>query len=338
MYGGLIQGNSVKQTIESGIYLASSSSDGNNGCQGFLVSGNDVNQACNNSYLVIGGKDNIISNNVARAGFNTGVQLWHCCQTTVSGNTIEKCNSKIYNGLGVLSDAWAGGLFADGDDNISGSATYQCKIFDNQVTECGQGRAASNYAIRVANDPFAVNPDADKVYVGGNQSSDADVHFQNDQSCTIIDMDTRQPDVTALQVAVTALEALHPANPIRVVEPNANDDDVPVLASDTFLLIKHSEKTGLTATLPSDAVNGSTVIIKNYQYGDGSEQGLGTDFKITVRPAQGQSPAHTIDYKFSHLELNANSLTSGDYGSENEACKLLYYHADRTWLAIQDSY
>ena len=121
--GGLIQGNVTRQTAESGIYLASSSSDGNNGCQGFVVQNNDVYQACNDSYLAIGGRDNVICDNVARSGFNTGVMLWHCCQTTVSGNKIEKCNSKIYNGLGVLADAWAGGLFADGDTNIYGSAT-----------------------------------------------------------------------------------------------------------------------------------------------------------------------------------------------------------------------
>ena len=328
----------VEKTAESGLYLAASSYTGATGCQGFLVSQNIVTQACNNSYLIIGGRSNVITDNVCRSGFNTGIMCWHCCQTTVSGNKIEKCNSKDWSGKGTLGDAFAGGIWVDGDDAIYGSATYQCKLFDNHITECGQGRAAQNYAIRISNDAFSGA--ANKCYVGGNQTSDADVHFQNDQSVTVVDMETRQPDVTALQTAVTALEAYHPANPIRVVEPSANDEDVPVLASDTFLLIKHSEKTGLTATLPSNATNGSTVIIKNFQYGDGSNQDAfnNIEFKITVRPAQGQSPAHTIDYKFSYLELMANSLTSGDYAGENEACKLLYYHPDRTWLAVQDSY
>ena len=49
VFGGLVQGNVVSKTAESGIYLASSLYTGATGSIGFLVSQNIVTQACNNS-------------------------------------------------------------------------------------------------------------------------------------------------------------------------------------------------------------------------------------------------------------------------------------------------
>ena len=120
-----------------------------------------------------------------------------------------------------------------------------------------------------------------------------------------------------------------------VYENLSNNDDVPIFRSDKVVLIKHDQVTGLTATLPSDAQNGQNVVIKNYHIGDGS--GLG-DYKITVRPAQGQTPAHKIDYKFDTLELKASSYASGLMSDENEAARLMWYALDATWISLQDAY
>ena len=265
--------------------------------------------------------------------------LWHCSETKVVANKIEKCNLADWNGLGVLADAWAGGISVDGDDSIAAYSTYQVKIFDNQVTECGQGRAAQNYAIRIANDPF-VFPATDKCYVGGNQSSDADVHFQNDQNCTIIDMDSRtQPGVfssaekTAIQTSVTALEAYHPVTP-TVYEGLNTNDTVTLQASDRFVLIKHHVE-GLTVQLPSNAVNGQILCVKNYNTGDASQGG---NYIITVVPAPSQTPNHVIDYKYSSLELKASTIASGLLSDTNETVRLLWYDSDSSWVALNDAY
>ena len=107
-----------------------------------------------NSILVIGGRDNTVSENLCKGGWNTAVMLWHCTQITVSDNKIEKTNFSIYNGQGVLSDSWGAGIVADGDDNIYTSSTYQARITNNVITEPSIGRAVAIYAIRIMNDPF----------------------------------------------------------------------------------------------------------------------------------------------------------------------------------------
>ena len=324
MYGGLIQGNTILQTVESGIYLASSSDDGNNGCQGIIVQNNDVNQACNNSYLCIGGRDNVICDNVARSGFNTGIMLWHCCQTTVSGNKIEKCNSKIYNGLGVLSDSWAGGLFADGDTNIYGSATYQCKIFDNHITECGIGRAAQNFAMRIGNDAFSGA--ADKCYVGGNQSQDADIHFKNDEGVTVLDMETR---------TVPEASGIRKNTNIRVVTVTAAGD-TPLLNTDWLVVISHDAVSSVTCTLPEDAAHGQIICVKN-----GSNSSAGTTSTDIVVETSGDT-SQLIDGRFSGITLRGSDSQSGGTENEsNQAARMIFDNVsdpDGIWWSVSDAF
>ena len=87
--------------------------------------------------------------------------------------------------------------------------------------------------------------------------------------------------------------------------------------------------------MPSDAQNGQIITVKNYHIGT---VGPSDDFKITVRPAQGQTPAHKLDYKFDTLELLASSSASTLMDSPNEAAKLVFYALDATWITVQDAY
>ena len=85
-------------------------------------------------------------------------------------------------------------------------------------------------------------------------------------------------------------------------------------------------------------LHGQIIVIKNYQIGDGSEQS-GNDFLITVRPAQNQTPTHTIDGKFTSLTLNATSDASGALtGTPNEACRLMWESINKTSIALNDAY
>ena len=76
------------------------------------------------------------------------------------------------------------------------------------------------------------------------------------------------------------------------------------------------------------------VVIKNYQIGDGSNQLLGDDYLITVRPAQNQTPTHTIDGKFTSLTLNATSDASGALTGVNEACRLMWESVNKKSLRL----
>ena len=131
------------------------------------------------------------------------------------------------------------------------------------------------------------------------------------------------------------MQAHHPANPITVYDTLSNNDDVPILASDKIVLIKHDQVTGLTATLPSNASHGQILLVKNYHVGDASQGG---NYIITVRPAQSQSPAHKIDYKFDSIELKVSTVASGLLSDTNECARLLWYDNDKTWVTLNDAY
>ena len=218
-----------------------------------------------------------------------------------------------------MGDACCGGVVADGDSNIPVSATYQCRITGNVITEPSAGRAADIYAVRIMNTAYATG---NKVFVQGNKSQGADIHFANDGLVppAVFDMDSRAP---------------RPFGP-TVYENLTNGDDVQIQSSDKVVLIKHDQVENLTVTMPADAQNGQIFVIKNYMIGNGSGAG---DYKITLRPAQGQTPTlHKFDYKFDTLELKASSYASGLMSDENEAARLMWYAPDATFISLQDAY
>ena len=151
-----------------------------------------------------------------------------------------------------------------------------------------------------------------------------------------IDLDAAEVEIDALDTRITALETI---SGVVVFDNISDNDDLPIASTDRIVLVRHSEKTGIVCTLPSSGMlHGQIIVIKNLQIGDGSEQS-GNDFLITVRPAQNQTPTHTIDGKFTSLTLNATSDASGALtGTPNEACRLMWESINKTWIALNDAY
>ena len=115
-----------------------------------------------------------------------------------------------------------------------------------------------------------------------------------------------QAELDAVIASVAALQ-----QPTPVVYSGLDDeDDIPILKTDRFVVMKHDQKEGLICTLPADATTGTTIFIKNMQTGSAPVQGwgVGIGHAIKVRPAQGQSPAHTIDFRFTHSSLSETRL------------------------------
>ena len=156
-----------------------------------------------------------------------------------------------------------------------------------------------------------------------------------------IDLDAAEVEIDALDTRITALETI---SGVVVFDNISDNDDLPIASTARIVLVRHSEKTGIVCTLPSSGMlHGQIIVIKNYQYGDGSEQdpfaSPPVDFLITVRPAQNQTPTHTIDGKFTSLTLNATSDASGALtGTPNEACRLMWESINKTWIALNDAY
>ena len=93
---------------------------------------------------------------------------------------------------------------------------------------------------------------ADKCYVGGNQSQDADVHFKNDEGVTVLDMETR---------TVPQASGIRKNTQIRVVTVT-QAGDTPLLASDWLVVISHDAIAGVTCTLPTNAAHGQIIVLK----------------------------------------------------------------------------
>ena len=148
-----------------------------------------------------------------------------------------------------------------------------------------------------------------------------------------IDLDAAELEIDDHETRIVALEAAG----VTIVSGLVDNANVDVLVTDKVLLIKHDEKQGITCTMPATGmIQGQIISIKNMQFGDGSNQGLGgPDYLITVRPAQNQTPAHFIDFGFTSISLNA---TGDAPGGVNECARLMWESNGNTWIAHNDAY
>ena len=150
-----------------------------------------------------------------------------------------------------------------------------------------------------------------------------------------MDLDAAELEIADHETRITALEAAG----VNVVSGLSDNDNIDILATDKIVLMKHDESTGITCTMPASGMtHGQIITIKNSQFGDGSNQGF-NDYKITVRPAQNQTPAHTIDFSFTQLELNCTSDSPGGaLSGVNEACRLMWESTQNSWITLNDAY
>jgi len=325
--GGIISGNFVERTGQAGLYLAASTNSGASGCHNFTVIGNTVINAGNNSALCIGGRDNTITENILKGGWNAPVQLWSTSNCTVSDNKIEKGNFSTWNGQGVLGDAFCGGVVADGSISIPNTATFQARITGNIITEPSEGRGGPGiHAIRIMNGAFA---NGNKVFCQGNHSEGADNHFVKDVAGVVVaDMDSRsQPQASGIRKNTN----------MRVV-PVTQAGDTPLLNTDWLVVISHDAVAGVTCTLPTNAAHGQILVVKN---GSNSSSGTSSaDIVVQVDPTSGQ----LIDGRWSGVTLRGSDSQSGGVENEsNQAARLIYDNVSNLpsagiWWSVSDAY
>merc|ERR1719163_2419741 len=86
---GTLARNTATGNLESGIYLAANTYDGNSGSQNVVVANNTVHANKNNGILVIGGKNNTLQDNDIRDNYNTAVMGWHTYSLTIKDNFMQ---------------------------------------------------------------------------------------------------------------------------------------------------------------------------------------------------------------------------------------------------------
>ena len=150
-----------------------------------------------------------------------------------------------------------------------------------------------------------------------------------------VDLDAAEVEIDDHETRITSLEAAG----VTIVENLVDNNNIDILSTDKIVLVKHDEKTGITCTMPASGMtHGQIISIKNAQFGDGSNT-PGSEYLITVRPAQNQTPAHTIDFGFTSITLNAaNEAPGGALSGVNEACRLMWENNAKSWIALNDAY
>ena len=167
------------RTSEAGIYLASGTYTGAEGCINLTISGCTVCESFNNGILVIGGQYCAVQGCTVLRSANAGIQGWHSLDLTIADNTLMDCNRKTYNGIGNLADAWANCEVAG--NSAIGTGTYMAVIKGNTISNGGQGRAASviGFSIQRTGGAF---PAASNKFVLESNVSDCATRLSNSQS------------------------------------------------------------------------------------------------------------------------------------------------------------
>ena len=128
-----------------------------------------------------------------------------------------------------------------------------------------------------------------------------------------IDLDAAEVDIADHETRITAIETI---SGVVVYDNLSDNDDLPILSTDRIVLVRHSEKQGIVCTLPSSGMlHGQIIVIKNYQIGDGSNQLLGDDYLITVRPAQNHAH-HRREVYEPDTERDLGRVRSFDWNSK----------------------
>jgi hypothetical protein len=179
----LVEGNRINRTLESGIYLASSST-GAKGSVNFKISGNMLSDTFNNGILSVGGAVNSIIGNTVSGSANAAIQLWHAVDTEVIGNLCRNCNRLAHNGIGSNPGDAHAIIDVVGDSAIR-AGSYAAALHGNVLLQCGDGGDPNtNIGIRIydqANRPAS----SAKVSLQGNHI-DATTRIANTANLTEI--------------------------------------------------------------------------------------------------------------------------------------------------------
>tara|TARA_Y100001973_G_scaffold105415_1_gene178471 strand:+ start:553 stop:3936 length:3384 start_codon:yes stop_codon:yes gene_type:complete len=205
--GGYIINNETFRTLESAIYLASSTYDGTdtNGSSDFEILNNNINEPANNGILLIGGRNNVVKDNVIRGAWNSPVMMFSTLNTIIDSNRIIDSNKINHNGIGNLGDAWAQ-ISANSASNIS--TTYGDFVFqstNNVMTECGQGRLAQSYKIAI-NPAYHIDNTSAMNYPT-NYSPLLQFSSENDVSDLTNELYTQNTNITEKSLSVLATVA-----------------------------------------------------------------------------------------------------------------------------------
>ena len=168
---GIIQGNKTYRTLESGIYLAAGSYDGGlgfDGCKQFVVKDNVVEEAANNSVLIIGGKGSVVENNTILKGWNSPIMGWHVLELTIRNNTMIGCNHKTWNGIGNDGDAFAQIDIAGSTDIAAGDYCFLAMGNLAHSAKQGRGHAVLGSAINARRELGGTPGATMREYTGTN--------------------------------------------------------------------------------------------------------------------------------------------------------------------------
>ncbi len=181
--GYLVRNNIVRDNVQHGIALLSSSGTGSAGNTNLAVRGNTIQDNRATGMLMVGGKAVTIEANTVEGNWNAGLMIQHPAQVLIEGNTVDGNNHQVFTGFGAVGESW-GAMAVDGAE-VATPSSFSVRIRENIIANTGVGRTDAGTGLRLAaNVP---NSEVEGNHFIGNaisvhvlaQAKTADIHFNN---------------------------------------------------------------------------------------------------------------------------------------------------------------
>ncbi len=316
---GRITGCTVRHSLESSFYLASSSYTGANGCYKFLIS-NCVSEDCfNNAFLVIGGTDNSIVGCRSVNTANSAVVGWHTQGLNVSGNVFEKACQLQHNGIGNLGDSW-GGIFLGGATGLVDTEGYMLCAVGNSILRTGAGRhtGSAGFYFETLDETLT----SFRTVIDNNNTDATEKVYMEDSAIPFVD--THYPEFGPTIDANIVDIGVNSGN-ITTNTTNISSNDTDILANSGNITVNAAAIATKQATLTYSTVadDDSNPVqskdIKSYVDANagGSGASLGSNTFTGTQTVQPTSGAAVIELKADTGATSTLQLAANPYGGSS---------------------
>jgi len=288
---GFVSRNRSFNNIESGIYLASSSYDANNGCENFKVYNNASTYNANNGILCIGGINNLISLNVVEGNWNAAVMAWHVSDTRFRDLDLTNNNRTAYNGIGNAGDADASIQISG--DTARADRSYILDVLGVEVYNTGTGAIGVSAGLTIGSELDNIGGDYGKNLINIDNVGFKKQDYAIGMLCDLDNIkvtigDCRYIDTTYTNVHVAA--GYYYSLPYSNHHTNTKDLDFSLDNTGTQVIIK-------------EGINASTI----NTYGINTLQAY--DFNGTIRVLLKDSKKIQVEVSAATVSINAVLLT-----------------------------
>ena len=256
---GRVSGCTVRSSLESAYYCASSSYTAANGdgCHNMVFETCRAEYCFNNAFLIIGGYDISIIGCQAQNVANSAVMGWHTQDLRVQGCVFNKTCLLQYNGIGNFGDAWGCIGFA-GSSGLIERGGFMLTALNNIMLGTGVGRHVEAVAFWFGGLDETLT--SFRAAIDGNNTDLAVIVYKDSSDIPLTSTQypaasggnfVTEPEFLALEVLVAKNETDVSSNDVDILANTAS-----ITANDVDIA---ANTTNITSNDDTIGVNGSAI-------------------------------------------------------------------------------